>query len=107
MICDSYLRKPVSRSQLIKDIMRFLSHTVREVQPQKISGVVEEHKHEDLAGLPEELLKALKHAAIQLNSQTVRQIIDRIRQIDAPVGDALPELIRNYQYDRLINLLPT
>ncbi len=102
-ICDGYLPKPVSRFQLIKEIMQFLPHILQETRPREGLKTVAELTPETMAGLPKDMLKDLKDAAVRLDAQAISKAVDRIRGIDSSVADALAELARDYQYDKIIN----
>ncbi len=59
-----------------------------------------------IADLPDALLKDLKDAEAHLDGQAVKQVIDRIREVDAPVADVLAGQAKNYLYNRIINIIP-
>ena len=62
---------------------------------------------EALAQLPDDLRKELKQATIDLDVDLIETLIRRIRKLDATVADGLADLADNFQYDRLLELIPS
>lgn len=54
--------------------------------------------------LPEDIVKDLQQAVEALNVDTTHELIDRIRQQNEPLANALAELVNNYRFDRLQEL---
>lgn len=60
---------------------------------------------EALAELPGDLPAELKQAATDLDVDLIQVIIERTRELNAPVGDGLANLARDFQYDKLLALI--
>jgi len=85
--CDSYLRKPVNKTDLILEIMKFLPHTVKEVsgeinKPDSESSL--ELSSTDLENNPE-LLKIIKNEQLRclqlLRSMAINKIEDFAKEM--------------------------
>ena len=60
---------------------------------------------EDLAQLPDNLLKELKHAVINLDMDLIELSIEHIRELNTSVADGLTDLTRDFQYDKILALI--
>jgi len=74
--CDSYLRKPIGKTELVMDIMRFLPHTIqpKTTEPPTIS---DELSPESLAGQPG-LLAELKERQPRSNELYRRMSLEKL-----------------------------
>ena len=52
-----------------------------------------------LKTMPQEQLEALKTAATRTDPKGSNAVIDRIRELDKPLADALSELVKTYRFD--------
>jgi signal transduction histidine kinase/ligand-binding sensor domain-containing protein/CheY-like chemotaxis protein len=106
--CDDFLRKPFKQVEIF-DLMqkhlgvRYLYEEQSDVPKVKAPGL-NVLTPEALAALPDERLTDLRQAIETLNTKTMNTIIDRIRQQNEQVADALAELVKNYQFDTLLAL---
>ncbi len=55
--------------------------------------------------LPDDLLAELKRAVIDLDVDLIQAVIERIREVNGPVGDGLAELAGDFQYDKILALI--
>ncbi len=60
---------------------------------------------EALAALPDEWLAALRDAADETDPEAANAVIQRIRDQDAPLADALAALVNSYRFDIVQELL--
>ncbi|MDM8554285.1 ATP-binding protein [Desulfococcaceae bacterium HSG7] len=109
--CDDFLRKPFNESEVIDQMTKHLG--VRFVYEQSIAtdSVRDESADKNVLtsarvnALPEEQLAALKVAAIRTDPKGSNAAIDRIREHDGALADALAELVKTYRFDIIQELL--
>jgi len=91
-ICDGYLRKPVSQSQLMEELACFLKHTVKKVEAVPLPFESEEKEEpyipdpETLGKLPE-LLVLLEKRLVKWETMTQVMIISQIEEFANQVQD--------------------
>ncbi|MCP4295602.1 MAG: response regulator [Proteobacteria bacterium] len=87
LLCDGYLRKPVSKIQLIEEMGRFL-----DCDRQEVSGTTDQPENRDLLSIPDrldlsgavlsqlqtELLPEINQCLIALNTEGIRSIIENL-----------------------------
>ena len=100
--CDELLRKPFGEEQVFGIMQKYLGvKYVYEDEFEAFGGV--KLTSEKLRALPqntrEELLKAAKHLNVESD------LLNRIRQFDLAIGNALDDLVKNYRYTEIIDLL--
>lgn len=106
---DDFVRKPY-QSQMIFDCMakhlgiRY-QYQVSEPEPKESPPLAVTLSPKSLASLPEELRQELHRAALSLNPDSIIRSIDRIRVVDPEVAQALMELTKEFQFDRILELL--
>lgn len=102
--CNSYLRKPTSKSQLIAELMKYLPHT------EKNSGE-EKYERIEITRVPsDEQLKELHELAIGGYLQQIEAYAKELKKSDTeltPFADTLTRLTREYEDDKIIELIET
>jgi DNA-binding response OmpR family regulator len=105
---DDVLRKPFHEADLFALLQRHLG--VRFVygdEPEREPGAPSPGVDAAaLASLPEGLLTALENALIQLDGNEVGRVIEEIRARDARLADSLAVLAEEFQYGKLLRLIP-
>lgn len=110
-LCDGYLRKPVGKAELVRDIMRFLPHTVTQKQPtrgvetREPVATYQEELSEQFATLPDEWTEK---AIILADKGLYFEILDHlnlIRESSPAVAEQLICNALNCDFDRIIELL--
>ncbi len=80
-ICDGYLAKPISRTDLVLEIMKFLPCTLHKVDEEKIAEIknatIIELSAENLNNFPK-LLKVLRNKHEYCNNLSITMLIDEI-----------------------------
>ena len=108
---DGYLRKPFKDFELFAKIQGLLglqfeyegdSHPPQTGKKQKDLRISTKTFKE----LPEELIASLRQAILTANMTTLLGLIEQIRQQSPQVGNRLQQLAIDYQYDRLLAMLP-
>jgi len=107
-ICDGYLRKPVSRNELIQELTKFLDHTIEENKLDKIIGTLAEETTEKfdqkltteiLVEFPK-FLKTLKNDFEPLwNDLKNSYSVDEIEEFAIKITDIGNE----YKYDKIVH----
>jgi CheY-like chemotaxis protein len=108
-ICDGYLRKPVSKSELVNKLILFLSYRLEE-RNKKISSAINNAKSTTLSC---EVLAALPrawHANVYEAAQKGQRVVleDLIREIQGEyldISNALAHLVRQYRFDTISDLV--
>jgi len=103
--CDDFLRKPYRAEEIFDILARHLGvrfiyearalETPAPVPLSRVTGA-------SLAGLPHEWLAELNRAAIRLDSDIVLDLVERIRDLDPPLADALTNLVNDFRFDTII-----
>jgi len=108
--CDDFLRKPFRDAQIFDLLhkhldVRFMYEESREskVESRKSTGE-EVLTSEALAALPEELQTELQQAIEVIDMERANSLIERVRQQNEPLANALAELVKNYRFDILQEL---
>jgi len=106
--CDDLLRKPFREVDIFDLIHKYLG--VRFVYEEKVIPPALPRDIEldpvALAELPAELLKKLKQAAINADMKQIILLIDEIGTYDVRLADGLNRLAYDFEYDRILELLP-
>ncbi len=110
-ICDDYLRKPISRAELIRSTMRFLAH-------KKKPGVLSDKKklenafklsekdiHAKLATLPSLVIKEIQSTAGAADFDGLHKAIDKIEGCDARLAGLLRSHAEQFEYEDILNIL--
>jgi CheY-like chemotaxis protein len=105
--CDDFLRKPFREHEIFDLLHKHLGirFVYEEGEGQKVKG--EEQKVEEVltpeafAALPDELCAGLQHAVEVIDMERANSLIDRIREHNRPLAEALTELVNNYRIDVL------
>jgi len=100
--CDDVLSKPLDEEQLFAAMERLLGLRYRYAEAPAATAAAATGI--DLTGLPPSLRDELCRAARLLDVEATEQAIGRIRELNAPLADQLDELVRSYQYDRILSL---
>ncbi|MDM8541489.1 PAS domain S-box protein [Desulfococcaceae bacterium HSG9] len=103
--CDDFISKPFHESDVFDMMTKHLG--VRFVYEQSIEtdsvrdAVADKNvlTSARLNALPEELTAALKTSAIRTDPQNSNAVIDRIREHDKPLADALTGLVKTFRFD--------
>lgn len=110
-ICESYLRKPVKRDELIKELIKFLENEMRETidQGQPLTRVPEKTSTKmdlkvSLASLSLELQAELKQAIEQIDIEKIDDLQQQVYQEDSQLAEAIQQYIDNFQYENLLKL---
>jgi CheY-like chemotaxis protein len=102
--CDDYLRKPFREAEIFETLtehigVRFIyEETVPETQRLVLTG-------DSLATLPETWRAELQQTIEMLDVTTANKLIEQIRPQDAALANALADLVKNYRFDILQELL--
>ena len=108
--CDAFLRKPFHESEIFDLLRKYLRlRFVYEGEEQspianRQSSIKKVLTSNDLAALPKEVVTELQEAVEDLDVQAVNRSIDRIRQQNNPLAEALAELVKRYRFDALQEL---
>jgi CheY-like chemotaxis protein len=105
--CDDFLRKPFQEAEVFEMLQKHLGvrFVYKEGEGQKVGG--KGQKAEDvltpeiLAALPEDVLAEFRNAVEGIDLDRAHCIIDRIRLQNAPLAEALAELVKEYRFDVL------
>jgi signal transduction histidine kinase/DNA-binding response OmpR family regulator len=110
--CDDFLRKPYRESEIFELITKHLGVRYQYEETQTAETVQTETVKKDLtstdlAQLPQTWQNELHQAVIDLDMVEIEKIIEKIREQNKPVAEALKILADNFEYDKLLTLLET
>ncbi len=105
-ICDSYLRKPVQRNELVKELMKFLDNA--QCQENKLDTSESQEDAVDLkiviASLPDALKFELKQAIEHIDIEKIEQLQQQVYQHNSQLAETIQQHIDDFQYENLLNL---
>ena len=104
-LCDGYLKKPVSRSDLILEIMKHLTHTVKEI---KMEVTMEEALSSKMILPPLKQIKKLLNISTIGSITELKAIINEIREMDLKYQtftDQVEAWAHKYQFEKIIEFL--
>ncbi len=104
---DDFLRKPYRREEIFECMSRQLGvqYVYREgprVRPDEPVTVL---RPESISLLPETLRKELADALVRLDAGPIGEVIDRVSQQDAQLGEVLSRLAGRFAYTEILNAL--
>jgi PAS domain S-box-containing protein len=102
--CDGFLRKPFREAEIFEAMQKHLGirYTYDEPEPGGAAGLPQEALTATaLASLPANCLEELRQAIITLDMDRIMSLLDRIRDQESVLADALASLAHNYEYERL------
>ncbi|HPX97416.1 MAG TPA: response regulator, partial [Thermotogota bacterium] len=106
---DGYLRKPFRPNDLLSELGRLLPiaylYGTSEEAPQKETLVFPKIKKEDLSLLPELLRRRLFRYVEEGEMTELKETLIEVEKIDPAIAQVLLELARQYDYERLSELL--
>jgi signal transduction histidine kinase/CheY-like chemotaxis protein len=104
--CDDVVRKPVREATIFAKIAEHLGIRFVYEDPQPV-GVerAAELRPDHLAALPTEWLAELRQAADEVDTALAEAAITRIRARDTVLADGLSNLVSNYRFDKLQELI--
>src|SRR6185503_8553419 len=106
--CDDFVRKPFRDAEVFEKMEAHLG--VRFVYEDRGTSSSQERSSDQiltpgaLADLLGDLLSDLRRGATELNTKAVQSTIERIREGDMELADALAELVRGYRFDTILSL---
>jgi len=106
--CDDFLSKPFDEASLFGLMHKHLG--VRFAFRENQDSAPPPRPPPDmraLAALPAALAEPLQQALLHLDTAAVERAIGAVRTRDAVLADALQELADEFQYDRILQLLPS
>jgi signal transduction histidine kinase/DNA-binding NarL/FixJ family response regulator len=104
-LCDGYMHKPVSQSDLLGMLMRFLPHTILDainIVPEESTKLYDDRSVTAcLTSLPTELVDQLQEALVLLDVERINVVINMITECDHTLGDTLKSHADSFDYGRL------
>ncbi|GGK65049.1 ATP-binding protein [Amphritea balenae] len=104
-LCDGYLRKPVQRIDLVKMLMDFLPHSLKETSSELGSVIQysERELREQLLRLPEQWLNNAKSLAVLCQAEELKEILEAIRIEYPAVYVSINENLRDFRFDLILS----
>ncbi|MCP4750081.1 MAG: response regulator [Proteobacteria bacterium] len=108
--CDDFIRKPFKEDVLYETLSqhldaRYIYEEVKAAQAVPKVPIWERLTPEILAGLPESISKELKQAVTELDRTKIMAVVESIRKLDPSTAKALAEMVKTFQYDKLLDLM--
>jgi CheY-like chemotaxis protein len=106
--CDDVVRKPFRKEEIFDMLAKHLG--VRFVYEEEharptVAQLAEAQAPAALAALPADWLADLQQATIKADLSLILNLVDQIREPDAPLADALADLARNFEYKKILTLI--
>ncbi len=60
---------------------------------------------EQLAVLPSDLIQQLHQATIELNMERIDLLLEKIIQLNSPIGKVLQDFVKKFEYEHLLKIL--
>ncbi len=104
---DDFLRKPYRREEIFDCMSRHLGlqYIYKEGPPARPAEPVAALRPETISLLPETLRKELADALVRLDPGPIGEIIGRVSQQDAQLGEVLSRLARRLAYTEILDAL--
>ena len=105
--CDDFVRKPFPEQVIFNKMTQYLGvKYIYETQSDSIDAKLPETPSDslDLSSLPKELITKLHEAAIAVDAEQIEQLLASIPSHCQPIAQAIAEMIRNYDFDGIIEL---
>ncbi|MCP4196457.1 MAG: response regulator [Proteobacteria bacterium] len=107
--CDDFVRKPFRESEIFDAIHRHLGVLYVYEEPARKPETGEQDRNlltaDALANLSAELRTNLEQAILNVDLMEISDLIERIREQDAALSDALGKSIDNFEHERVLTLL--
>ncbi len=104
-LCDSYLRKPISKADLISVLIKYLPHTITMHEPETIKSAQEKASESTIIPPPEEEMQILYDMAMRGNMNAILEQANSLEQQEAQYGPftgKLRKLAKDYQDEELL-----
>ncbi|WP_372370306.1 transporter substrate-binding domain-containing protein [Candidatus Uabimicrobium sp. HlEnr_7] len=104
-LCDGYLRKPLSKRDLVSEIMKHISYSVeKNFDLDEISTSCQPVTVNDLAEIPTHQIQQIIHAAEEANVELLLQISLQLQDKKPIVANHIRKLVENFDYDSIVVL---
>jgi response regulator RpfG family c-di-GMP phosphodiesterase len=107
--CDDFIRKPFKEQEICDALHKYIGVRFVYDEPAAIS-IATETKPDTLipsalATLPVDLVADFHQSLMELDVERIQSFIERIRQLNEPLANALATFTNNFQYEKLLNLI--
>jgi len=109
--CDDLVRKPFRRHEIFDVLAKHLDlRLLYEEETAQASASLSADRQEvltptALAALPAEWLADLRQATVRADLNLMLRVIDRFRERDLALADALAELAQGFEYSKILTLI--
>lgn len=104
-LCDSYLKQPVSKTDLISEMMKFLPHTQKKLKPLVLESILEEADEAVMTPPPKKEIEVLYSLAMSGNMNGILEQAGNIEKLGTeyhPFALKLREFAGGYQDEALL-----
>ncbi|HEY9832136.1 MAG TPA: PAS domain S-box protein, partial [Stenomitos sp.] len=107
--CDDFIRKPFHEQEILDALHHHIG--VRFVYDESTAKTTETETDilipAALASLPPDLVAGFHTALIELDVKLIQTLITEIREYNEPLANALATFANNFQYEELLNFIPS
>ncbi len=109
-ICDGYLRKPIGKIALVKELMRFIPYhradagTEGGPAPAAAPAVSRETLESAMAAVPGPVRADIVSAAQMGHSQGILTCLEKVESVSRALADHLRDLADDYEFDKILAL---
>ena len=109
--CDDFLRKPFREAEIFEAMHKHLGvrYVYEDLQPTQKESVNngEVLTAEAIETLPTDLINQLEEAIITSNLNLIDAVTKQIGQENVPLAKAIKDCLHNFEYEKVLNLIPT
>jgi len=110
--CDGFIRKPLREEDLFDALAqhlnaRFVHQEAQEGEPgaPELPEDADARVIQGLAALSRDLVSELRQATVLADLALIMRLIDRTRQQDTSLADALTDLAHSFEHDKILRLI--
>ncbi|PSF39557.1 hybrid sensor histidine kinase/response regulator [Aphanothece hegewaldii CCALA 016] len=110
--CDNFLRKPFREAEIFKMLADHLGVSYicesESVLKQTVSCDQDNRLTvSEITALPTELLLELRQALLYVDLISINRLVEQIRTIDESLANSIQSYVDNFEYDKLLLLIPS
>ena len=108
--CDDFVRKPFREDEIFDMLskhlgVRFVYEEIERGDREEGAGIAARGlTAADVAAMPADWVAELYQAATQLDADVILDLLDQVRDQNAPLADGLAKLVHNFRFDTILTL---
>ncbi len=105
--CNELIHKPYRQEEIFETISKFLGieFIYEDINNKENGSLITRLSTKDINKIPKDLKEELIDNLINLDTEKIIAIIEKINNIDSKVAGSIIKLAENYEYDKLLEIL--